>query len=387
MMARRTGFGQRAGWPGLAVGMGLALLAACGGPAASGAGSANTPSGGAGSGASAGGASGGASSPASPLTYAAADRDQVLRAGAQREAALSWYTSGTLSVVQALAQAFEAQYPGIKVDLTRADDSTIITKVTEEGRAGRTTVDVVETTVPGLKVMKEAGHFAEYYLPNAAAYPAAAKEPGSGLNLYWAVDREHYYSFAYNTNLLPASAVPKDLAGLLAPALKGQMAIPGTSTGVNFVGQVQTSQAPDYLPRLAQQNLKVQMISAEAVRTLVVKGEIAASPTVAQAGVMINKAEGAPIAWVPLAPVTANAGAVAIVAKAPHPHVAALFAQFLLGPDGQQIYKDNYFGLAGTDPGFPRWYPDEGRTADQYEQAYEGWKKELTDLFVTPAGN
>ncbi len=386
MSTRSAGLGRR-GLPIVTVGIDLCLLlAACGGPTPSG--GASGPGGGAASasGAAAGGASAANGAPISPLTYTGADREQVLRDGAEREAALTWYTSGTLSVVQALAQAFEAQYPGVKVDLTRTDDSTIITKVTEEGRAGRTTVDVIETTVPGLKVMKEAGHFAEYYLPNAASYPAAAKEPGSGPNLYWAVDREHYYSFAYNTNLLPASAVPRDFAGLLAPALKGQMAIPGTSTGVNFIGSVQTSQPPDYLARLAQQNMKVQMISAEAVRTLVVKGEIAASPTVAQAGVKINQAEGAPIEWVPLAPVTANAGAVAIVAKAPHPHAAALFAQFLLGPAGQQIYKDNYFGLAGTDPGFPRWYPDEGKTADQYEQAYEGWKKQLTDLFVTPGG-
>jgi iron(III) transport system substrate-binding protein len=353
------------------------LLAACGAPAGSGG------AGGANGGGAAGGASGGAGAPASPLTYAGADRDQVLHAGAQREGSVSWYTSSTLSVAQALAAAFEAQYPGVKVELTRTDDGAIITKVTEEGRVGRSSIDVIETTVPGLKIMKEAGHFAEYYLPNAGAYPAAAREAGSGQNLYWAVDREHYYSFAYNTNLLPASAVPRDLAGLLAPALKGQMAIPGTSTGVNFVGSVQLSQGPDYLPRLAQQSMKVQMVSAEAVRTLVVKGEIAASPTVAQAGVLISKAEGAPIEWVPLAPVTANAGAVAIVGKAPHPHAAALFAQFLLGSAGQQLYKDNYFGLAGTDPGFPRWYPDEGKTADQYEDVYETWKKQLTDLFVS----
>jgi iron(III) transport system substrate-binding protein len=379
-LARRTAVERRTAWRALTVGLGLLALAACGGSAAPGsAGSASTgaPS----------GSSAPASALASPLTYAAADREAVLRDGARREASLTWYTSGTLSVVQALAQAFEAQYPEVKVDLSRADDGTIITKVTEEGRAGRTTVDVIETTVPGLKVMKEAGHFAEYYLSNAAAYPAAAREPGSGQNLFWAVDREHYYSFAYNPNLLPPSAVPRDLAGLLAPALKGQMAIPGTSTGVNFVGSVQTSQGPDYLRRLAQQNLKVQMISAEAVRTLVVKGEIAASPTVAQAGVLLDQAAGAPIEWVPLAPVTANAGAVAIVAKAPHPHTAALFAQFLLGPAGQQIYKDNYFGLAGTDPGFPRWYPDDGKTADQYEQVYETWQKQLTDLFVSPVGN
>jgi ABC-type Fe3+ transport system substrate-binding protein len=90
---------------------------------------------------------------------------------------------------------------------------------------------------------------------------------------------------------------------------------------------------------------------------------------------------------VPLTPVTANAGAVALVAKAPHPYAAALFAQFLLGADGQQIYKDNYFGVAGTDPGFPRWYPDDGKTAAQYEDAYEGWKKRLSEAFMGASGS
>src|SRR5437764_696333 len=80
--------------------------------------------------------------------------------------------------------------------------------------AGRGTADVLEMPTPTLRILKEQGLLAEYYLPNAAAYPAAAKEPGSDQNLYWAVDREHYISFGYNTNLLPATAVPKDVAGL-----------------------------------------------------------------------------------------------------------------------------------------------------------------------------
>jgi iron(III) transport system substrate-binding protein len=357
----------------------VVLLAACGSPGASGSAGApgSKPSGGASTAA-------GQSPAASPLTYAAADRPTKLGAAAQQEAALSWYTSLTLGVAQDLAQRFEAKYPPLKVDLFRAADNDLIIKVTEEARAGRGTADVLEMPTPTLRILKEAGLLAEYYLPNADSYPAAAKEPGSGQNVYWAVDREHYISFGYNTNLLPAAAVPKDVVGLTAPALKNQMAIAGTTTGVNWVGFLGTQQPPDLLAQLAQQNVKIQMVSGTALLDLVAKGEIAASPTIFKAEVEIAKEKGAPVEWVPLVPVTANAGALAVTARAPHPNAAALFAEFLLGPEGQGVLQQNHFGLAGTDPGFARWYPDEGLTADQYEQSYETWKKRMTESFVSP---
>jgi iron(III) transport system substrate-binding protein len=253
--------------------------------------------------------------------------------------------------------------------------------VSEESRAGKHTVDVIESPTSALKSLKDLGALTEYYLPNADSYPAAAREAGSGRNIYWAVDREHYISFGYNTTLLDSSAVPKDLAGLLAPGLRNQMAVPGTSTGINFVGTLLAHQSPEFVTRLSQQSVKVQMISGTALLDLIAKGEIAASPTVFQAEVGLARAKGAPVEWVALPPVTANAGAVGFSANAPHPNAAALFAAFLLGPEGQAMFKDNGFGSAGADPGFPRWYPDAGKTATQYEQQYEQWKKLFTDSF------
>ena len=52
--------------------------------------------------------------------------------------------------------------------------------------------------------------------------------------------------------------------------------------------------------------------------------------------------------------------------------------------DAEFVFHGQVFGLAGTDPGFPRWYPDQGMTADQYEQSYETWKKRMTESFVSP---
>jgi iron(III) transport system substrate-binding protein len=363
----------RGGWPAALATALLVLGVACGGGA-----SGSRPQGSQG-----GGASGAPSKPQGTdvLTYAAADRQQVLEAGARQEGSVGWYTSLTIGVAEALVRAFEAQYPGVKVELWRAAGNDIITKVTEETRAGKGIADVLETPIPETKVLQDAGVLTPYYLPNASTFPEQAKDV-SGQNIYWAVDREHYISFGYNTQLLDPTLVPKDWNGLLAPGLKDKMALVGTNTGVNFIGYALQHLGPDYLNRLAQQNVKVQMISGTAMLDLIAKGEIASSPGVFQAEVTIAKGKGAPVEWVMIPPVTTNAGVVSIVKQAQHPHAAALLAAFLLGDEGQRIFRENYFGSASSDPGFPRWYPDVGLTAAQYEQKNEEWKKLLTEKFV-----
>ncbi len=353
------------------LGVALALLtlsAACGGRPAP-------------AGAPAAGGAGASTDPKAILTYAGADRQQRLEAGARQEGTVGWYTSLTIGVAEALTRAFEAKYPGVKVELWRAAGNDIITKVTEETRAGKAIADVLETPAPETKVLHDAGVLTAYYLPNADAFPAEAKQVVSDRNVLWAVDREHYISFGYNTQLLEPALVPKDWNGLLVPGLRDKMALVGTNTGVNFVGYALAHLPPDYLTRLAQQNVKLQMISGTALLDLIAKGEVVASPTVFQAEVTIAKAKGAPVEWVMIPPVTANAGVVSILAQAPHPHAAALLAEFLLGEDGQRIYRENHFGAASVDPGFPRWYPDNGMTAAQYEQKNEEWKKLMTERF------
>ncbi len=332
------------------------------------------------------GAAGPRAAPADPVReavlYAGPDREQKLLAGAQREGSLTWYTSHSLPAAERLLRTFEAKYPGIKVDLFRGDGPDILSKMTEEDRAGRPVVDVIETTLPTVSVIQEAGLITDYYLPNADAFPAQAKSASSGRNVYWAVDREHYISFAYNTNLIPSSQVPRDWNGLLAPVFKNQLALPGSATGVNFVGYIETFLPPDYLPRLAEQNVKLMMISGAALGDLVAKGEIAASPALFLAEVLRTREAGAPVEWVPIPPVTTNAGAVLISKTAPHPHAAALFATFLLGEDGHRLLAEAHFGFADVDPGFPRWYPGEGLTGSQYEERFERWKKRMTETFV-----
>ena len=71
-------------------------------------------------------------------------------------------------------------------------------------------------------------------------------------------------------------------------------------------------------------------ISGRAMADLVMSGEVALSPTIFRDHALEAKAKGAPIDWAAMEVVPTNAGAVALVAGAPHPHAAALLADFLL---------------------------------------------------------
>ena len=61
------------------------------------------------------------------------------------------------------------------------------------------------------------------------------------------------------------------------------------------------------------------------------------SPTIFDANVTIAKQKGAPVEWRPLEPVVTTVGSSALMAKAPIPHTALLFIDFLLSKEGQQF--------------------------------------------------
>ncbi len=49
---------------------------------------------------------------------------------------------------------------------------------------------------------------------------------------------------------------------------------------------------------------------------------------------------GAPVAWVPLDPVSLTLQAAGITAKAPHPNAARLFLDFMISRAGQDVFRD-----------------------------------------------
>jgi iron(III) transport system substrate-binding protein len=324
--------------------------------------------------------SGKPSSAAEIAAYTGPDRERLLVEGAKREGKLVWYT--TLAVVQnkQIAATFEAKYPGVKVETYRAGSSALVQRVLNEAQARRHIADAIETTLPGLLTFRENQLLLAYNSPYLAAFPNESKEKAQNNLVYWTIDRESYIGFAYNKNLLSPADVPKNFDGLLKPALRDNLGLSGDDTGARSIGAMVKVKGEEFVKRLKEQNIKAYMMAGSALTQLVAAGEVPASPSQFYSATHVAAKKGAPVAWVPMDVNVVGAGGAAVYANAQRPHVALLFADFLLSPDGQKLLEQLDFGSARKDYGFKRWYPEKEGTLAQYEQALERWHKLLKEI-------
>jgi iron(III) transport system substrate-binding protein len=325
----------------------------------------------------------GAARPSSVVDLAAyqgADRQQLLEEGARREGTLTWYTSLAGPIIERLFADFKAKYPYLQTELYRGSETDLTTRATQEAQAGQPLMDVIESPISAIRLLFDAGLLVPYYTPSVASFPDAYKTPANDGLIDSATDRIQFISFGYNTQLVPESAVPKTLDDLLNPGLTDKLGLTGTTTGSRWAGSVLEAMGPErgqqFLARLgSQQHPRTYQVSGTALAELVAKGEVPASPNVFQADVQrLAREQDAPVRWVPLEPVLGNAGQVALAAKAPHPHAALLFVDYLLG-DGQQVLADNGYHTASQQVPFKLWIPEQGRTAAQIESDADRWQE------------
>jgi iron(III) transport system substrate-binding protein len=316
--------------------------------------------------------------------YQGADREKMLIEGAKKEKAFTLYDSHTW--FRTFVKEFEKKYPFITVSEFRSDSSTMLKRTLEEFKAGQYLVDVIETTAATMKIMNKEGMFQEYFTPDARYYPDVVKEKGK-IGFDYIGDRETYNSLGFNTKLVSPAEAPKTLKDLLDPKWKGKMAIAGTSTGVRWVGSMLITMGREFLNKLGEQEIKVQNISGAALAGLVVSGEVPLSPTIFDANVTTAKQKGAPIEWRPLEPVVATGGYTGLSAKAPHPHAALLFIDYLHSKEGQQlIMKGGLWSpredIGGVEQKFKKLYIDEKYPLEEMEQKFAEWQKLMQQIFI-----
>ncbi len=311
--------------------------------------------------------------------YRGADREAILKAGAQKEGKLVWYT--TLTAHRDIATVFEAKYPGVKVETYRTGSTDLLRRILTEAESRRNLADLIETTPPTLMVMRDSKLLLPYTSPHLPLYPEDSKEEVDKTRVYWTTDRESLISLGYNKNLIKAADVPKSFADLVKPENKGKIAVSGDSTGVRFIGAIIKVKGEEFLKQLKPLDIKMHMISGGALHELLAAGEMPMSVSIFRNHVLSAQPRGAPTVWVPLDLVVSNAGGVALPAASNHPYGALLMADFLLSPEGQKIFEEKFrFATSTKNYGFKRWYPEKGLTTEQYEKAQDRWKKLLMEL-------
>ena len=276
---------------------------------------------------------------ASPLC-ARADVDSALVAAAQKEGAVTWYSTLIVNqIVRPMVEAFEQKYPGIKVQYSRATSSDVALKIRNEARARRVQADLFDGSNT-VFLLQEANLVAEYQPQAAASWPPQLRDPKG----HWTALNLFYWTSAYNTNLVKAEEAPKTYEDLLDPKWKGKIAwtydlTPGGPPGFvhNILTMFGEEKGTEYLKKFAAQEPVTIPAAQRVVLDKVISGEYPLAVMILNYHATISAAQGAPVKWIKMEPLLESMSLVSIVKDAPHPNAARLFVEFMLSDEGQRV--------------------------------------------------
>jgi len=245
------------------------------------------------------------------------------------------YTSLAPTESGPLAQAFEKK-TGIKVEVWRALSEKVVQRALTEARAKRYAVDVIETNGPEMEMLAREQLFAELKSPYLADLPPAAIPK----HRQWIPDRLNFFVVGYNTQKVRRDELPKDYRGFLDAKWKGRLGIEATDSEwmATLVKRWGERDGFDYFRKLAEMRPDVRkghVLLAE----LIAAGEIPVGLTVYNSNAESFKRKGAPIDWLPVHPVVARPQGIAILKNAPHRPAAQAFVDFVLSPEGQELFN------------------------------------------------
>ncbi len=328
-------------------------------------------------------ASGAGASPVADIAqYEGPGRMQRLVDGARREGVLNLYTSLTVDDMGALNAAFEAKY-GVKIRMWRASSDKVLQRVVSEARAARHEVDIVETNSPPLESLHREGLLQSVRSPSHAdLIPAALPR-----HREWAGSRLNVFVQAYNTQIVTKQELPRSFAELLEPKWKGKLGIESSDEDwfAVILGVLGEKEGLRVFRKLVADNGVSVRKGHTLLTNLVASGEVPLALTVYNFTAEQLKRKGAPLDWFVIPPAVARANGVALARRAPHPHAALLYYEFIIGDEGQRMMLARGFmpasrRLEGPLPIESLHVVDPAIILDESEK----WVKLYESVFVAP---
>jgi iron(III) transport system substrate-binding protein len=285
-----------------------------------------------------------------PGEAAAADPEwAAIEAAARKIGKLNLYHNLPPPGDEGLIAAFEAAYPGIKVETVRLGSGAMMQRFEAEKAAGKCPADALMTNYDNTEDgWIDKGWVLAWTPPEAAAYPAEYVHRG---HLF--TTQLYREAIIYNTAKVKPADAPKVYADLFDPKWKGKVGLNPPWRSVTVQGAVAFWEKKLGLTGIAQKlkDNDVRFFSGSAgVVQAVVRGDVWIASLIDPA-VITALADGAPIAAVyPEAGVPAALANAFVPAKAPNPAVGKLFVNWLLSEKGQTALQDSS-GAPVTRPG------------------------------------
>ncbi len=260
---------------------------------------------------------------------------------ARKEARVVLYSSMDLPVGEKLGRAFEAQYPGIAVQIERSGSERLFQRVAQEFGSGIRAVDVINSSDASHFISwKKNGWLAPFVTQDVAQHFLPEYRDPDGM---FATTRIYLSSIAYNTGLVKPEDAPKSFADLLDPKwagkmVKGHPAYSGTIMTATF--QMVRELGWEYFEKLSKQRVMQVQSSTDPPKKLSL-GERAVMADGNEYGVVLLKEAGRPVEPVyPAEGTPTISGPTGIFATAPHPSAARLFQAWLHTRETQQFFTD-----------------------------------------------
>jgi iron(III) transport system substrate-binding protein len=264
-----------------------------------------------------------------------------LVAAARKEGKAVFYTSTDIAVVEGLAQAFSAKYPGVTLQVERAGAERVMQRINQEYASHIHAADAVETTdIVHFLYWKRQGWLARYVPKDVERWPAYARDSEG----YYATPRATFSVVGYNSELVKPEERPASYADLLdakwrAKIVKAHPAYSGNCLTATLA--LSRLLGWDYFRHLAQQRV-LQVQSANDPPKKLALNERAIMFDGTEYIALLMKSRGAPVSIVyPREGSTLVTGGAALMKHAPHPNAAQLFINFLFSREGQQLLVDN----------------------------------------------
>jgi iron(III) transport system substrate-binding protein len=268
-------------------------------------------------------------------TWAADDpKFAALYATARTQGEVTWYIAHISSEeAEHIGQLFTAQYPGVKVNIVRATGQVIYQKLSQDLRAQARNCDVFSSTDLGQYVSLSRRKLLLPYTPieNATLRPQFRDYDKTH---EYQVTNTNFTTLVYQSPRVTAEMAPRRWADLLDPKWRGQVAMahPAYSGAMGtWVYTIDKMYGWQFFEKLALNKPQIGRSLIDPVITIA-SGERLVG--VGPADLILDQAaRGNPVTIsYPSDGSILMVGPTSIMRNAPHPDAAALFVEWLLGP-------------------------------------------------------
>jgi iron(III) transport system substrate-binding protein len=282
----------------------------------------------------------------------------------------------------ALVAAFRQHYglpASFRVHYTLTNNAGVITRIDQELRAGRVSLDVAAVAaLPWVFERIETGDIAEYASPQYAAY-AKVFDAGLGLKNYFAFNGAYVFVPTWSKDHLEFEGKSwKDVIGAVPP---GRISMGDASNSESYLSTyvgLRKVFGTDYFQELAKLKPRFLVRSEQIVARLVVGEDLMAFWGMPTRVYQANE-RGANVSFLlPAEGVVLLPQAMFILKAAPHPAAAKLWLDFQLSEAGQSILVKNEALISGR-TGFKSPVPDYAPAIDDLHLIHVDWRSITTN--------